>query len=80
MKNTWMLTAPKTGAFSIRIEGSGTGRLVVEVDGEPVAELVSLEESRGAPVSVKLTKGAHALRVILVGNELELDEIQVSGN
>ena len=76
--HSWMLTAPKTGTYSIRVKGSGTGRLLVEVDGEPVIELGSLEEGTAPPASVKLSKGAHALRVILVGDELGLDEIQVS--
>ncbi|MGB9338167.1 MAG: hypothetical protein WCB63_02980, partial [Polyangiales bacterium] len=76
--HSWMLTAPKTGTYSIRVKGSGTGRLLVEVDGEPVIELGSLEEGTVPPASVKLSKGAHALRVILVGDELGLDEIQVS--
>lgn len=78
--HSWMLIAPQTGTFSIRVEGSGRGRVLVEVDGEPVVELASLEAGTAAPVSVKLAKGAHALRVILVGDELELGAIEVGAD
>ena len=62
----------------MRVEGRGGGRLVVEVDGEAIAELSSLEVSAGPPLTAKLTEGAHAVRVVMVGCELELDRIVVS--
>ena len=76
--HAWMLLAPKTGTFGIRIKGSGSGRLILEVDGEPVIELGSMEDGVAAPLRVKLTKGAHALRVVLVGEKIGLDEVQVT--
>ena len=76
--NAWMLTAPATGIYTFRVQGRGSGRVVVEVDGEPIAELSALEESGGTPVSMQLTKGPHALRVVMVGGDLELDRVDVS--
>ena len=73
-----MLIAPTTGTYSFRMQGGGSGRLVVEVDGEPIGELSSLEQAGRAMLSAKLTKGAHAVRAIMVGSELELDHIEVS--
>lgn len=75
--HAWMLTAPTTGTYTFRVQGRGDGRLVMEIDGEPVAELSSLETS--APLNAKLTKGPHAVRVVIVGGEPELDRIEVSG-
>jgi hypothetical protein len=76
--HAWMLIAPATGTYTLRVEGRGGGRLIVEVDGEAIAELSSLEASGRAPLSTKLTKGAHAIRVVMVGSDLELDRIVVS--
>jgi hypothetical protein len=76
---SWMLIAPETGTYSIRVEGEGRGRLVIEVDGEPIAEHSSLGEAASAPVAVKLTKGAHALRAVILG-EIELVRIDVGAN
>jgi len=73
-----MLIAPTTGTYSFRMQGRGSGRLLVEVDGETIGELSSLEQSGGAPLTAKLTKGAHAARVIMVGSALQLDHIEVS--
>ena len=67
----------RTGTYSFRVHGRGTGRLIVEVDGEPVGELSSLKEAGGAPLTARLAKGAHAVRVLMVGGELELDQISV---
>jgi len=76
--HAWMLIAPTTGAYTFRIEGRGSGRLVVEVDGEPIIELSSLDQPPTTPLSAQLTKGAHAVRVVMIGDELELDGIEVS--
>ncbi len=78
--HAWMLIAPKTATYTFRVEGRGDGRLVVEVDGEPIGELSSLDQAVGVPLNVQLTKGAHAVRVIMVGDELDLDRIEVSPN
>ena len=76
--HAWMLTAPRTGTYTVHAYGGGTGRTTVEVDGEPIGEISTLERTVSAPLSVKLTKGAHALRVVMVGSRLELDRIEVS--
>jgi hypothetical protein len=75
--HTWMLIAPTTGTYQFRVHGRGTGRLVVEVDGEPIGMLSSLVN---APLTAKLTKGAHAIRVVMVGSELKLDQIEVGAD
>ena len=76
--HAWMLTAPTTGTYTIRIQGGGVGRMLVEVDGEPVAKLDSVEKAASAPLAVKLTKGAHALRIVVVDGRLDLDRIEVT--
>lgn len=76
--HAWMLIAPVTETYTFRIEGSGSGRVVVEVDGEPIVELSSLDQPLSKPLSAKLTKGAHAVRVVMVGNDLELDSVEIS--
>jgi len=76
--HAWMLIAPVTGIYALRIEGSGTGRVVVEVDGEPIVELSSLDEPRSKLLNAKFTKGAHAIRVVMVGDDLDFDHIEVS--
>jgi hypothetical protein len=76
--HSWMLVAPKTGTYGLRVYGQGTGRLVVEVDGDPVAELVSLSSSGSQPVHVTLTQGAHAVRVVTLDSAIELDRVQLS--
>jgi hypothetical protein len=73
-----MLIAPVTATYSFRIDGQGSGRLVVEVDGESIGEISSLEQSVNSALSARLSKGAHAVRVIMVGSALELDRIEVS--
>lgn len=75
--HAWMLIAPATAVYPLQIDGSGDGRFVVEVDGEPVVELSSLDESPGTPLALELTKGAHAIRVVMVGSDLELDRIEI---
>jgi hypothetical protein len=73
-----MLIAPATGTYAFRIEGRGGGRLVVEVDGEPIVDLSSLDQATSTPISALLTKGAHAIRVVMVGDEVELARIEIS--
>jgi hypothetical protein len=51
--------------------------LIIEVDGEPLATLNSLDETSSVPLRAKLTKGAHAVRVVVVGDELELERVEV---
>ncbi len=75
--HAWMLIAPTTRSYSFGLQGRGSGRVVVEVDGEPIGELSSLEQTANAPLTVKLTQGAHALRIVMVGTRLELDRIEV---
>ena len=75
--HSWMLIAPKTGTYTLRVYGRGTGRLVVEVDGDPVAELKSLSSAGDQPVQVMLTQGAHAVRVVTVGSKLEFNRVEV---
>lgn len=74
--HAWMLLAPETGSVALRVTGRGTGRVRVEVDGESIGELSSLDPG-GTPLRAELSKGAHALRVVLVDSELELDRIEV---
>lgn len=76
--HAWMLIAPATGTYAFRIEGRGGGRLVVEVDGEPIVDLSSLDQATSTPISALLTKGAHAIRVVMVGDEVELARIEIS--
>jgi hypothetical protein len=75
--HSWMLTAPATGKYSIQVKGRGEGRLVIEVDGEPIMEHSSFDQGPAAPRTVQLTQGSHALRVILVGDSLDFDQIEV---
>jgi hypothetical protein len=76
--HAWMLIAPATGAYAFRVEGRGSGRVVVEVDGTAIAELNSLEVSGSSHLTAKLTQGAHAVRIVLVDSGLELDRIEIS--
>jgi len=52
--------------------------LIVEVGGEPVAELQSLSSTGTQPVQVMLTQGAHAVRLVTVGSKLDFDRLEVS--
>jgi len=74
---SWMLLAPHTGTYSVQLEGSGDGRWIVEVDGDPIGELSSLGDSESKPLDVMLTEGAHSIRVILVGDDLELRRVAI---
>ena len=36
------------------------------------------DEPRSKPLNAKFTKGAHAIRVVMVGDDLDFDHIEVS--
>jgi hypothetical protein len=74
--HAWMLIAPKGGARELLIKGRGKGRVAIEVDGELVGEFDGLE---GPPQTVRatLTQGPHSLRVVLLGGDIELGEVQI---
>jgi hypothetical protein len=76
--HAWMLIAPTMGTYAFRVDGRGSGSVVVEVDGRAIGELSSLEQSGSVALNAKLTKGAHAVRVIMVGGGLELDRIDIT--
>ena len=77
--HAWMLIAPETGVYTFRIRGKGDGRIVLEVDGEPLAELADLGDVDG-PSSVKLTKGPHAVRLVIVGSGIDVDRIEIGAS
>jgi hypothetical protein len=74
--HAWMLIAPKTGSSELVITGSGTGLLQVEVDGQTLGRLKQLGSSEEV-FSLHLTRGAHAVRVVVVGGDLEIQEIEI---
>jgi len=70
----WMVIAPDTASYRLRVESSGSGSIIVELDGDPVFEVSS--ESSSDSVLVRMTKGPHAFRVVVVG-DAKLTELDV---
>jgi len=73
---SWMVIAPTTDTFSLQVEGRGTGSVVIELDGRPVGRFDSLQGS-SPTLPLSMTKGAHALRAVLVG-DVELSQLRVT--
>jgi len=72
---SWMLVAPAAGDYSVHVKARGDGSLLVEFDGETVLRVTEFE----APVvttAVRLTKGAHAVRVVTVG-DVEIQSVEI---
>jgi hypothetical protein len=72
---SWMLIAPATGDYSIRVRAKGEGSLSVEVDGEAAIGFAEVKAPVVTP-AVRLTKGAHAVRVVTTG-DVEVQSVQI---
>ena len=72
---SWMVVAPETAEYSVQVKASGDGSLFVELDGETVMRSVDVELGVRT-TSVRLTKGAHAVRAVFNG-DVEIERIQV---
>ncbi|MDH3624439.1 MAG: PA14 domain-containing protein [Myxococcales bacterium] len=73
---SWMLIAPSTREYSIQVRAEGEGSLVVEVDGEAAMRFEPVSPPL-APLRLRLTKGAHAIRVVITG-DVELQSVDIS--
>jgi hypothetical protein len=65
---SWMLIAPETGDYWIRVQATGEGYLSVEVDGDTIISDPDPSASAPDPVSFRFTKGAHAIRAVTIGD------------
>ncbi|MDH3201709.1 MAG: PA14 domain-containing protein [Myxococcales bacterium] len=72
---SWMLVAPATGDYSVQVKASGEGSLVVEFDGETALRVTELK-SPLPTTQVRLTKGAHAVRVVTAG-DVEIQSVEI---
>lgn len=75
--HAWMVIAPETSAYSLEVEARGSGTVIVELDGQPLGRFDPAQDGPASTVRVAMTKGAHALRAVLLG-EAELSELRVT--
>ncbi len=75
--HAWMLIAPDAGVYTFQLRGEGEGRIILEVDGEPITELTDVADAH-QPLPVMLTKGAHALRLVVVGSGIGIERIEIA--
>ena len=75
--HAWMLIAPKTGSSELVITGSGDWPSASRGRRADAWPLEAAWELRRGVFPSHLTRGAHAVRVVIVGGDLEIQEIEI---
>ncbi len=73
----WMVIAPERKTYEVQVRARGPGSLILELDGKILAHYESLDGGSLPPRSAEMTQGAHAFRVVAVG-DAKIEEILVT--
>jgi len=71
----WVVIAPATTTYQLRVQTTAGGSFEIEVDGHPLA--APTPSGNEVTLSVRLTKGPHGIRIRNRGGNFQLEQITV---
>ncbi len=75
---SWLFTTPERALYAFRVYARGTGSLTLDVNGDTVGSVADAAGGGATPLSVELTRGGHAVRVLNTSGDFTIDSIVVS--